>query len=347
MSVKERKTLRDLNLVDRFLFDESMEDPEVYRTVVSIVLERETELLGRIQTEKELRVAPGLRSVRLDVVGVDTAGKVYYTEMQKRDTGNLIKRSRYYQGQLDVSLLETGCVDFNRLNDTCLILIAPFDIFGRGLYRYTFEGVCKECPDLMLNDGAARVFINTKGTNRKDFTQEFLDFMEYVTNTTDEVASRSSSEKIRRMHEKIQGIRMSEEMGVKFMQKWEERVYDRLDGKAEGRAEGRAEGKVIALVEQVQKKRKRGKPLSQIAEEMEESEEAIRPYYEAIAASPDKAAEDIAEDMMENGHENGRFAHALLPDRGRADREKPGYVARCHGADGSQDPVGTESFFHV
>lgn len=292
--VKEVKTLRDLNLVDRFLFDESMEEPEVYQAVVSIVLENETELLSKIQTEKELRVAPGLRSVRLDVIGVDITGKVYYTEMQKRDTGNLIKRSRYYQGQLDVSLLETGCVDFNRLNDTCLILIAPFDIFGRGLYRYTFEGVCKECPDLKLNDGATRVFINTKGTNSKDFTQEFLDFMEYITNTSDEVAKRSSSEKIRRMHKKIQGIRMSEEMGVKYMQKWEERVYDRLDGKAEGKAEGKA----LVLVGQIQKKLKRGKSLSQIAEELEENVEAIRAYYEAVAASPEKTAEDIVESLM-------------------------------------------------
>lgn len=294
MMVKEVKSLKDLNLVDRFLFDESMEEHEVYQAVVSIVLENETELLSKIQTEKELRVAPGLRSVRLDVIGVDITGKVYYTEMQKRDTGNLIKRSRYYQGQLDVSLLEAGCVDFNRLNDTCFILIAPFDIFGRGLYRYTFEGVCKECPDIKLNDGATRIFINTRGTNRKDFTQEFLDFMEYITNTSDEVAKRSSSEKIHRIHKKVQGIRMSEEMGVKYMQKWEERVYDRLDGKAEGKAEGKA----LVLVGQIQKKLKRGKPLSQIAEELEENVETIRAYYEAVAASPDKTAEDIVEGFM-------------------------------------------------
>lgn len=44
MMVKEVKTLRDLNLVDRFLFDESMEEPEVYQAVLSIVLENETEL---------------------------------------------------------------------------------------------------------------------------------------------------------------------------------------------------------------------------------------------------------------------------------------------------------------
>lgn len=128
-----------------------------------------------------MRVSPQLRQVRLDVVGMDTEHKLYYTEMQKRDTGNLIKRSRYYQAQMDVSLLEPGCIDFNALNDTCFIMIAPFDIFGKGLYRYTFEGVCKECPELRLADGATRIFINTQGTNEQDFSQEFLDFMRYLT----------------------------------------------------------------------------------------------------------------------------------------------------------------------
>lgn len=95
--------------------------------------------------------------------------------MQQRNTGNLLKRSRYYQAQLDVSLLEPGSADFNLLNDSCFILIAPFDIFGRGLYRYTFEGVCRECSDLKLNDGAVRVFINTKGTKfGKSFAAKML-----------------------------------------------------------------------------------------------------------------------------------------------------------------------------
>ena len=57
---------------------------------------------------------------------------------------------RYYQAQLDVSLLEPGSKDFNLLSDSCFILIAPFDLFGYGLYRYTFEGTCRECPDLKI-----------------------------------------------------------------------------------------------------------------------------------------------------------------------------------------------------
>ena len=237
MEVQESRSLQDLNLVDRFLFDETMEVPGMYEIMVNILLENKVTLLDRVQTEKEFRISPELRSVRLDVVSMDITGTIYYTEMQKKNTGNLLKRSRYYQGQLDVSLLEPGSVDFNMLNDTCLILITPFDLFGKGLYRYTFSGVCEECPELKLWDGAVRVFINTKGTNRNDFSQEFLDFMEYLMETTDQRAEKSSSERIRAMHKEVKKIRVSEKMGVKYMQKWEERVYDRLEGKAEGRAD--------------------------------------------------------------------------------------------------------------
>lgn len=240
MSKKIPKTLQELNLVDRFLFDEVMELPQVYETVVGILLESEFHFLDEVQTEKEFRISPELRSIRLDVVSMDECREIYYTEMQKENTYNLPRRSRYYQGQLDVSLLPSGEVNFNCLNDTCMILVAPFDIFGKGLYRYTFEGRCMECPELSIKDGATRIFINTKGENREDFSKEFLEFMEYITDSTDEVAAKSDSERIRFIHEAVQSIRQAEQMGVKYMQKWEERVYDRLEGREEGRAEGRA-----------------------------------------------------------------------------------------------------------
>lgn len=89
--------LEQMNLLDKFLFDEAMEDGKTYEAVVSILLENEVEILEKSETEKELRVSPELRQVRLDVVSMDRAGTVYYTEMQQCNTGNLIKRSRYYQ----------------------------------------------------------------------------------------------------------------------------------------------------------------------------------------------------------------------------------------------------------
>lgn len=275
MTDKEPKSLQDLNLMDRFLFDEVMDVPGMYQIAVNILLENNVTLLDKVHTEKEFRVSPKLRTVRLDVVGMDVDGKVYYTEMQQRNTGNLLKRSRYYQGQLDVSLLEPGSTDFNLLNDSCLILIAPFDLFGRGLYRYTFCGVCQECPDLKIEDGALRVFINTKGTNCKDFSQEFLGFMDYLMATTDENAARTSSEKVKAMHREVQKIRISEEMGVKYMQRWEERAYDRLEARAEGRAEGKAE---INMLNQALIRDNRQEDLMRSATDQEFQEELLREY---------------------------------------------------------------------
>ena len=192
----ERKKLSELNLTDKFLFDETTEDFAAYEALVSVLLENDVHFLTQPETEKEYRLSPELRQIRLDVIAMDENKELYYTEMQKLNTGNLIKRSRYYQAQIDVSLLPPGERNFNRLNNSCMILIAPFDLFGRKLYRYTFEGTCRECPDLKLNDGSKRVFINLHGQNREDFSDEFLEMMEYIEHTTDAVAQKVYSKSI-------------------------------------------------------------------------------------------------------------------------------------------------------
>lgn len=300
-----RTKLEELNLVDRFLFDETMESREAYQATVSILLENEVELLGYPETEKEFRVSPELRQIRLDVIGMDHEKTLYYTEMQKKNTGNLRRRSRYYQAQLDVSLLEPGNKDFNLLNDSCFILIAPFDLFGRELYRYTFEGVCRECPDLKIEDGAVRVFINTMGRNREAFSQEFLDFMEYITASTDKAVEKTESSRIKLIHERVRKIRASEKMGVKYMQRWEEVEYardegreegmtqgreeGRTEGREEGRLEGLAEGANRKMIQMVCKKLGKGKSPAEIAEELEEDMELV----EKICIAAEKYAPEF------------------------------------------------------
>ncbi len=76
--------------------------------------------------------------------------------------------------------------------------------------------------------------------------------MEYITDTTDEVAKKSTSERIKFLHKSIESIRHSEQMGVKYMQKWEERVYDRMEGWQQGKAEGHSYGTAVTLVKNVQ-----------------------------------------------------------------------------------------------
>lgn len=289
--------LEELNLTDRFLFDETMENRESYEATVSILLENEIELLERPETEKEFRVSPELRAIRLDVISMDKEKTLYYTEMQNKNTGNLLKRSRYYQAHLDVSLLEPGCMDFNELNDSFLIMVAPFDLFGKGLYRYTFEGTCRECPELKLKDGAVRIFINTKGTNREAFSEEFLNFMEYLNDTKDDVAERSKSKRIKCIHESVKKIKASEKMGVKYMQLWEEMALARKEAKSEGRAEGESS----KLIELICKKLRKGLLPEQIAEHLEEDLATVQSIYEiALPYAPDFDGEKVFEAWMKS-----------------------------------------------
>lgn len=232
--------LKDLNLTNRFLFDEVMEEPQTQQEVLSIILGRDISLLSRNETEKELRVSPLVRSIRMDVFSMDEDQTVYNTEMQNKRKNDLARRSRYYQALLDTSLLSPGIPDYTILNQTYLIVIMTFDYIGSGKYRYTFVPKCEELPDYTLDDGTVRIFLNTRGTNEVEVPKELVDFLHYLEATTDEQAEASDSARIRRIHERVRRVKANEEIGVKYMQAWEEKYYDRQEAREEGWAEGRS-----------------------------------------------------------------------------------------------------------
>ena len=238
------KQLKDLTLLDKFLFDETMDHPEAHEALLQIILGREElKLMTPSQTEKEFRTMPWLRSIRVDVYALDQSGTVYDTEMQAEHRTDLAKRSRYYQGLIDSSLLEPGSVSFNKLNNTYIIMITPYDLFGENKYCYTFVPCCREDKSVELQDGAIRIFLNTKGTNDDEVSQELVDFLHYVESTDEKIAEASESDRIKQIHACVSRIKASEEAGVKYMQNWEEKIIEREKALAEGRQEGREEGR--------------------------------------------------------------------------------------------------------
>lgn len=237
-----KRQLKDLNLMDRFLFAEATDDPEFMETLLTILFENEIHLRHPPQTEKEARSLVSQKQIRMDVWAKDEDGVIYNAEPQQQNTYNLPKRSRYYQSLVDASLLEPGEIDYNRLNDLYIIIIASFDLFGKGLYRYTFRMSCEELPELSLGEGVTRIFLNTKGTERAGIRQEIIDLLRYFENTTDEAAEQSGSPRIRKLQQKVNAIKASEDMGVKYMQAWEEKVMDRQEGFEEGHTRGLEEG---------------------------------------------------------------------------------------------------------
>ena len=72
-----KKKLDAMNLTDRFLFDETVEELDIFNLIVDIILNGKIILVGESETEKELRISPELRSIRLGVIATDEAGNVF------------------------------------------------------------------------------------------------------------------------------------------------------------------------------------------------------------------------------------------------------------------------------
>ena len=258
MATKEKRKLKDLNLLDKFLFDEALEDEENknMKTLLDIILGQDTHLKQPPQTEKECRSSFEKRQIRLDVYTVDEDDVVYDTEPQKTNTKNLPKRSRLYQGMIDSRLLPPGCIDFNLLNPVVIIMIMPFDLFGYELYRYTFKMQCEEVPEMELGDDATRIFLNSHGKHPELVSRELIELLEYMEKSTDAVVEECESERIHQMHERVNRLKSSKEMEIKFMQKWEEKEMERQEAYAEGREEGERVGEarinklIVYLLEQ-------------------------------------------------------------------------------------------------
>lgn len=240
---KDKRTLKDLNLMDKFLFDEAMEDKDNMKTLLDIVLGQDTHLKYPPQTEKEFRNSKENRQIRLDVYAIDEDDVVYDTEPQKQNTKNLPKRSRLYQGLIDSNLLPPGSIDFNALNTVIIIMIMPFDLFGYELYQYTFRMKCEEISELELEDGATRIFLNSHGKHPEFVNPELIELLEYMEKSTDTVAKKCESKRIHQMHERITKLKSSKEMEIKYMQKWEEKEIERQEAYAEGERVGKERGR--------------------------------------------------------------------------------------------------------
>ena len=72
-------------------------------------------------------------------------------------------------------------------------------------------------------------------------SRELITLLCYFEQTTDAMAERSGSLWIRRMQEIVQSIKADENVGVKYVQAWEEKELKRQEGFQEGLEQGHFE----------------------------------------------------------------------------------------------------------
>ena len=180
VNIETRQTSwEELSISNDFLFGKVMQNPELCKELIQRILpDLKIDRVEYPELQKSIKQDMDAKSVRLDVYVKDEKEVVYDIEMQVSDTKELPKRSRYYQGMIDLQLIDKGQY-YDELNRSYVIFICPFDIFGKGRHIYTFENICKEDNRISMGDEAVKIFLNAKGT-MDDVSKGLKAFLDYV-----------------------------------------------------------------------------------------------------------------------------------------------------------------------
>ena len=102
---------------------------------------------------------------------------------------------------------------------------------------------CDEIPGLKLHDGATRIFLNTHGTDAEGVSEELIQLLRYFEKTTEENAAGSHSRKIEKLQKRVEEIKRNEEVGIRYMNAFEEKMWERREGREEGEMIGEKRGR--------------------------------------------------------------------------------------------------------
>lgn len=129
--------------------------------------------------------------------------------MQTTENRNLPKRTRYYQGMIDLNILEKG-ENYRDLKRSFVIFVCTFDLFGEGRHIYTFENRCIQNPELSLLDGTTKIILNTKGI-MDDVTPEMKRLLDFIDGKEPE------DDFTRELDEAVQSVRKNEKWRLDYM----------------------------------------------------------------------------------------------------------------------------------
>jgi len=155
---EDLRRLRGLRLLDDDFLTKCFEgDPKYIQLVLRIVLEMPDLVVVDVRTQVFVENLLH-RSVRLDIVATDSAGRKINVEIQRSDKGAGRKRARYNSSMMDANLLRKGA-DFAELPETYVVFITEHDVIGDGQPLYKVERYISG-SNKKFEDGSHIVYVN-------------------------------------------------------------------------------------------------------------------------------------------------------------------------------------------
>ena len=238
--ISYRKSLKDLNLLDSFLFSTATVDPDNAKLIAKVIIRR---VFGwnltdiEVGTEKQYPgISVGQKGIRLDLEVIEKEDgkivRIYDIEPNAYVDKTIPKRSRYYQSLSDIKHLKASTI-YSYLPDYFSIWILPYDPFGDNRMIYTVKNIVVENPELEYNDGVTRVFLYTDGNIGG--TEEIRTLLRYFIESNEENAVDSELEAIQHV---VSDIKNDREVGERYMTLDDVINYEKRDSFEDGKYNG-------------------------------------------------------------------------------------------------------------
>lgn len=240
-----QKRWQTVTFKDNFVFGKTLElFPDLCLQVVEMITNFKIKHISYPEREKTIDARIDSKGIRLDVFVEDEHNRSFDLEMQISNAHDLLKRTRYYQGLIDLEKLKKGN-HYSSLGESFIIFICPFQLFGQNQHKYIWQTKCINNPNISDTDGVTKIFLSTKGSDF-DISTDLLNFLQYVDNST------VSDNFTNRLNCAVEMVKSSEKVRLDFMTFQMALLESKLEGEEIGREKGRAEGREEERMQMVQ-----------------------------------------------------------------------------------------------
>ena len=232
---EDLQRLRGFRLLDDDFMSKVFEDKACAEFLLQIILQRHDLKVQSVQGQYDIKNLQG-RSIRLDILAVDSNNRIYNIEIQRSDRGADAKRARYNSSLIDANITEAGD-KYDALTETYVIFITENDILKAGLPIYHVDRIIQETGE-PFGDEAHIIYINSQIKDETELGKLMHDFS--CTNPKD-MYYKILADRVRYFKEDEEGVAVM----CKAMEEWAEEL--REEGKSAGIKEGMKEGELRGM----------------------------------------------------------------------------------------------------
>ena len=272
---EDLQRLRGFRLLDDDFMTKVFEDISCAELLLRIILNDEGIRVLEAHSQRGIKNLQG-RSVKLDILAVDSHNRVFNVEVQRSDRGAGAKRARYNSALIDANVTEPGD-QYEDLNETFVIFITENDVMKAGLPIYQIDRVVRETGKL-FEDEEHIIYVNSQIKDETKLGRLMHDFS--CTDAKD-MYNKVLADRVRYFKEDERGVEiMCREMEIMRNQAHEE---------------GIEKGRIMQLIKQVCVKMQKFSSAEEVANDLVEQDVPLIQKIMNVAPdfAPDYNVNDI------------------------------------------------------